>query len=84
MGLLIISSAPPDALGAVNGLAQMVSSGMRCIAPLVASSIFSMSLETRVADGHLVEIIMVGVALIWTLYSFRLPKELDGFETAFD
>jgi len=84
MSLLIVSSAPLGGLGATNGLAQMVSSGMRCLGPNFASSIFSISLETRLGGGHLVEIIMLGIVLVGISCSLKLPKRLDSFETAFD
>lgn len=84
MSLLIVSSAPLGGLGATNGLAQMVSSGMRCLGPIFASSIFSISLETRLGGGHLVEIIMLGIVLVGISCSLKLPKRLDSFETAFD
>ncbi|KAJ3834548.1 major facilitator superfamily multidrug-resistance, DHA1 sub-family [Lentinula raphanica] len=56
MHLLIVLNAPPNALGSVNGLAQVVSSGTRGLAPFFASSLYLYSLESRIAGGHLVEI----------------------------
>ncbi|KAE9386358.1 MFS general substrate transporter [Gymnopus androsaceus JB14] len=82
MALLVISSAPAGALGATNGLAQVISSATRTLAPTFASSIFSISLETRLFGGHLLELVMLIVTLVGILVSFRLPKSLNGFETS--
>jgi hypothetical protein len=56
-------SPSPDALGSTNGLAQMTASTMRTLAPTVASSLFSMSLQWRLAGG---------TAVYWILYAFVL------------
>ncbi|KAF9050905.1 major facilitator superfamily domain-containing protein [Rhodocollybia butyracea] len=74
MSLLVIQSAPPNSLGAVNGLAQMVTSGTRGLAPLFASSLFSVSLESRLAGGHLVDIVLIALSIIGVFCSFQLPK----------
>ncbi|KIK60211.1 hypothetical protein GYMLUDRAFT_226269 [Collybiopsis luxurians FD-317 M1] len=58
--LMIVETAPPNALGSANGLAQMVSSGARGFAPVFASSFFSYSLESRMVRGHLVEVVLIG------------------------
>jgi len=73
MHLLIVATAPPNALGSVNGLAQMVSSGSRGFAPAIASSLFSLSLELRIANGHLVEIVLLGVTLVGIFCMSQLP-----------
>ncbi|KIK57652.1 hypothetical protein GYMLUDRAFT_45818 [Collybiopsis luxurians FD-317 M1] len=72
--LLFVQSAPPNALGVVNGLGQTVASGTRGLAPLFASSLFSVSLESRLAGGHLVEIILISLSAVGLLCAFRLPK----------
>ncbi|KAJ3898999.1 major facilitator superfamily multidrug-resistance, DHA1 sub-family [Lentinula edodes] len=73
MHLLIVTNAPPNALGSVNGLAQMVSSGTRGFAPIFASSLFSFSLESRIAGGHLVELVLMGITVIGIYCISRLP-----------
>ncbi|KAF5384044.1 hypothetical protein D9757_006980 [Collybiopsis confluens] len=78
MALLVVSGAPPGALGATNGLAQVISSATRTLAPTVASSLFSISLETRLIGGHLVEFVMLGITLLGIHVSFALPKELEA------
>ncbi|KAJ3936874.1 MAG: major facilitator superfamily multidrug-resistance, DHA1 sub-family [Lentinula lateritia] len=72
--LLIVTNAPPNALGSVNGLAQMVSSGTRGLAPIFASSLFSFSLESRIAGGHLVEIVLMGITVVGIYCISRLPN----------
>ncbi|GAW00782.1 major facilitator superfamily multidrug- dha1 sub-family [Lentinula edodes] len=64
MHLLVVINAPPNSLGSVNGLAQMISSGTRGLAPVFASSLYSHSLESQIAGGHLVEIVLIGVTII--------------------
>ncbi|KAE9401352.1 MFS general substrate transporter [Gymnopus androsaceus JB14] len=70
----IVKNAPPNALGSVNGLAQVASSGTRGIAPVFSSSLFSISLESRIAGGHLVEIVLMGITLVGIYYISRLPR----------
>ncbi|KAF9076459.1 major facilitator superfamily domain-containing protein [Rhodocollybia butyracea] len=72
--LLIVKNAPPNALGSVNGLAQIISSGTRGVAPVFASSLFSYSLESRFAGGHLVEIVLCGVTIVGICCISRLPS----------
>ncbi|KAJ4474967.1 major facilitator superfamily multidrug-resistance, DHA1 sub-family [Lentinula aciculospora] len=74
MHLLVVINAPPNALGSVNGLAQMVSSGTRGLAPVFASSLYSISLESRIAGGHLVEIVLIGVTIVGIYSISWLPR----------
>ncbi|KAJ3986143.1 major facilitator superfamily domain-containing protein [Lentinula detonsa] len=74
MSLLVVQSAPPNALGSVIGLAQMTASGTRGLAPLFASSLFSLSLESRIAGGHLVDIVLIIISALGLFCSFQLPK----------
>ncbi|KAJ4472104.1 major facilitator superfamily multidrug-resistance, DHA1 sub-family [Lentinula aciculospora] len=73
MYLLVVENAPPNALGSMNGLTQMVSSGTRGLAPIFASSIFSFSLESRIAGGHLVELVLMGITAVGIYCISRLP-----------
>ncbi|KAE9406686.1 MFS general substrate transporter [Gymnopus androsaceus JB14] len=73
MHLLVVMNAPRNALGSVNGLAQMVSSGTRGLAPVFSSSLFSISLESRIAGGHLVEIVLMGITVVGIYCISRLP-----------
>lgn len=45
--MFITASAPPHALGATNGLAQTAVSAARAVGPVVATSLFSVSLGWR-------------------------------------
>ncbi|KAI3605734.1 major facilitator superfamily multidrug-dha1 sub-family [Moniliophthora roreri] len=64
--ILIVKAAPQGALGAVNGIQHTISSGLRGLAPLVASSLFaaSLALDWRVSGGkggiarYMVDLIM--------------------------
>ncbi|KAJ3851626.1 major facilitator superfamily domain-containing protein [Lentinula lateritia] len=76
MSLLVVQNAPPGALGAVNGLAQMTASGTRGLAPLFASSLFSLSLESRIVGGHLVDIVLIALSAVGLVCAFRLPKPI--------
>ena len=71
-----MNSAPSGAaLGATNGLAQAVGSGMRALAPSVASFLFSMSLEWQILGGNMVYIVLSGLALVGMSLACLLPKE---------
>ncbi|KAF8071614.1 major facilitator superfamily multidrug-resistance, DHA1 sub-family [Lyophyllum atratum] len=74
--ILILDSAPNRAsLGATNGMAQAVGSVMRSIAPSIASSLFSISLQRHLVGGNMVFLILLGVALLGVRLSFLLPKK---------
>ncbi|KAG5644648.1 hypothetical protein DXG03_008030 [Asterophora parasitica] len=72
--ILILEAAPNRAsLGATNGMAQAVGSVMRSIAPSIASSLFSVSLQHQLAGGNMVFLVLLGVALTGLRISFLLP-----------
>lgn len=81
---MYIAAAAPNrsSLGATNGLAQLVGSSVRALAPTVSSSLFSFSLELSSSDtdidGDLVYMVLVALSAIALCWSTRLPKELDG------
>ena len=73
--IFVVNSAPSRAsLGATNGMAQAVASSMRSIAPSFASSLFSFSLQKRLAGGNMVYFILLGISAIAIRLSFFLPK----------
>ncbi|KAF8896549.1 major facilitator superfamily multidrug-resistance, DHA1 sub-family [Infundibulicybe gibba] len=73
--IITIQSIPsPDSMGAMNGLAQTLACTMRTLAPSIASSLFSISLERNLAGGNLVYIILLGINLIGIRASFMLPR----------
>ena len=74
--IIIVNSAPSRAaLGATNGLAQAMGSAMRALAPSVASSLFSMSLELQMMGGNMVYILLSGLALVGMSLACQLPQE---------
>jgi MFS family permease len=76
--VLITESAPSQSsLGAVNGLAQAVGSVARALAPSVASSLFTISLQRNWAGGNAVYYILMGIVACTIRLSFMLPKELS-------
>jgi hypothetical protein len=72
-----MSAAPGRAtLGAVNGLAQIMSSVTRTIAPFIASSLFSISLQRHIIGGYMVYLYLSGITLVGVLVSLLLPPKL--------
>ncbi|TFK27810.1 MFS general substrate transporter [Coprinopsis marcescibilis] len=74
MHILVVSHAPKGHLGASNGIAQMIASIMRSIAPTVATSLFSVSLERSLAGGYMVYYILLVVVVVGIRISFLLPQ----------
>ena len=76
--IIIVGNTPKESLGAANGLAQAVASGLRGVAPSVAFSPFSISLERRLLGGPFVFYFLITVALtgLYILSSFRLRRIL--------
>ena len=62
-------------IGMTNGLAQMVGSGVRSIAPTFASSLFSVSLQRNLADGNLVYYILIAITVVGIRGTGLLPPE---------
>ncbi|KAJ6611122.1 major facilitator superfamily multidrug-resistance, DHA1 sub-family [Mycena sp. CBHHK59/15] len=75
--LYIVSSCPkPLALSSTNSLAQMVSTVLRSLAPVIASSLFSVSLEWHIAGGYMVYLALLAIVALGICASFLLPKDL--------
>ncbi|KAI0775009.1 MFS general substrate transporter [Trametes elegans] len=72
---IYISDAAPNqkALGVTNGLAQTTASTVRAVAPSLASSLFSLSLERRLAGGTMVYWVLIGITLLGLVASRWLP-----------
>ena len=72
---MYISEGAPNqqALGLTNGLAQTTASVVRAIAPSVASSLFSVSLQANIAGGTLVYWLLCGVTVGGLSASVSLP-----------
>ncbi|KAL0953884.1 hypothetical protein HGRIS_005057 [Hohenbuehelia grisea] len=79
--IFVISSAPtPESLATVNGLAQLLHSMARGIAPAVTASLFSLSIKYQLAGGLLVYWFLLTFILCGILVGSRLPKGLQGAE----
>jgi MFS family permease len=76
--MLIVNSAARAALGTTAGMAQAVASSMRSIAPSVASSLFSISLQEKLAGGNMVYFILIGIAFVGVRVSLLLPRSIDS------
>ncbi|KAH9846218.1 major facilitator superfamily domain-containing protein [Lenzites betulinus] len=75
---IYISDAAPNkkALGLTNGLAQTTASTVRAIAPSLASSLFSATLEHHLAAGTLVYWVLCGITLVGLVATRWLPTRL--------
>ncbi|KAK7017703.1 major facilitator superfamily multidrug-resistance DHA1 sub-family [Favolaschia claudopus] len=77
--IFIVNSAPsPNTLGGVNGLAQMVGSTTRSIAPSFASSMFATSIKHNLLQGNLAFFMLSAIAAYGFRSAFLLPKKLRG------
>jgi hypothetical protein len=75
--IFIMDAAPsPDNVGSVNGLAQMVSTTLRSVAPSFASSLFSLSVTHNLVGGYMGYLVLVGVTLGALRCSLLLPHRL--------
>ncbi|KAL0563682.1 hypothetical protein V5O48_018382, partial [Marasmius crinis-equi] len=79
---IIVKTAPPSAVGAVNGIQQMISSGLRGLSPVVISPLFaaSLALDWKVsgeAGGfarYTVDVVQMGIIAVGVWYSLKLPS----------
>ncbi|KAG7444819.1 MFS general substrate transporter [Guyanagaster necrorhizus] len=76
--LVVQSATSRAALGSTNGVAQMAGSGIRGLAPYFASSMFSISLESQIAGGFLVYIIILVLTLVLLWLAFKIPKRFKS------
>ncbi|KAG7090151.1 hypothetical protein E1B28_011759 [Marasmius oreades] len=82
ISMLIVKASPQDVLGTVNGIQQMISSGLRGLAPTVASSLFaaSLALDWRLSGSvggicrYLVDVLQIFLIGFGVWYSLRLPQ----------
>ncbi|OJT01791.1 Protein ZINC INDUCED FACILITATOR-LIKE 1 [Trametes pubescens] len=75
---IYISDAAPNkkALGLTNGLAQTTASTVRAIAPSLASSLFAVTLQHRLAAGTLVYWVLCDITLAGLVATRWLPSTL--------
>ncbi|KAJ7895089.1 major facilitator superfamily domain-containing protein [Mycena leptocephala] len=75
--IFVVDSAPTqNSLGGVNGLAQMVASTLRSIAPSLVASLFSTSVSYNLLGGNFVFFVLCGISLCGVRSSLLLPKKL--------
>jgi len=60
-------------IGTALGISQMLTSGMRSISPVFATSLFSISLQRHLAGGNLVFYVLMGLMLIFIYISHFMP-----------
>ncbi|KAK1226811.1 hypothetical protein PQX77_010218 [Marasmius sp. AFHP31] len=77
ISLLLVEAATPGTLGSVNGLAQSVASGFRGLAPFIASSLFAFSLDSQLAGGYFVYIVLLVLTCSGTICTLMLPRHLS-------
>ncbi|KAG6909374.1 hypothetical protein DXG01_000813 [Tephrocybe rancida] len=71
----VMDSAPSrSSLGTVVGLSQAIGGVVRGLAPTVASSLFSVSLERKLASGNLVFMVLFMISAIGLRMAFLMPK----------
>jgi len=71
--------APTHAtLGTLNALALTLVSAIRAFAPALFSSIFATGARTQILDGYLVWLVLIAIALAFTLAIRCLPEKAEG------
>ena len=79
--VLLVQCIPEGGpLGTTNGVAQMLASGMRTIAPTFASSLFALSIARNIAGGNLVFFILTGLSVVGIFVALQLPHPLKRKE----
>ena len=77
--VILVENVPENGpMGTVNGIAQMLGSGMRSIAPTFASSLFSISLQRGLAGGNMVYYILLAMTFVSSRLSLMLPKHIKA------
>lgn len=67
-------SPGPGVLGTLNAVALTLVSGIRAFSPALFASLFAASVRSRVLAGHLIWILMVLLALGFTMVSRWVPE----------
>lgn len=75
---MYINAAAPNkrSLGATNGLSQTLVSISRIIAPALASTLLSFSMEYNLLGGYAVYVVMIGFCCLSLLLVAQLPQQL--------
>ncbi|XP_006455370.1 hypothetical protein AGABI2DRAFT_121287 [Agaricus bisporus var. bisporus H97] len=72
--VVVAETTPKPILGSINGIVQMAGCAARTIAPISASSLFSISMERQLLGGDLVYLVVVGIILAGIAFSLALPR----------
>ncbi|EXJ71115.1 uncharacterized protein A1O5_06108 [Cladophialophora psammophila CBS 110553] len=67
-------SPGPEVLGTLNAVALTLVSGIRAFSPALFASLFAASVRSRVLGGHVIWILMVLLALGFTVISRWIPE----------
>lgn len=65
-----------SSLGTIHGMGQLVASAMRTFAPVVASSLFAISLQFNVLNGTMVYWVLGLIVLAGISFTTKLPRRL--------
>jgi hypothetical protein len=69
-------SPGPEVLGTLNAVALTLVSGLRAFSPALFASLFATSVRSGVLGGHVIWILMVGLAAGFTVLSQWVPEPL--------
>ncbi|KAJ7595203.1 major facilitator superfamily multidrug-resistance, DHA1 sub-family [Mycena floridula] len=85
MNVMLVDSSPSKAaLSRTNSLSQIVASSLRAVAPSVANSLFSLSLQFNVLGGNLVYVFMMVMVVLALFVGMKLPKTMRTLEIGVD
>ena len=75
---IYLTAASPNraSLGATNGLAQVFVSITRATGPVLATSLFSLSLAGGYLGGGLVYLVLTGISVVSIMCGLALPREV--------
>jgi MFS family permease len=71
--VIVAENSPKSILGSINGIVQMVGCIMRTIAPIISSSLFSISLQEHLLGGNFVYVVLFAVIMAGFRSSLSLP-----------
>jgi len=70
-------SPSPAVLGTLNAVALTLVSGIRAFSPALFASLFAASVGSKVLGGHVIWILMIALALGFTVVSRWVPEEKE-------
>lgn len=76
--VLIVEAVPEGGpMGTINGVAQMLGCAMRTLAPTFASSLFSISLQRKLAGGDMVYYVLMAITVVGIRCTGLLPNKSE-------